>query len=138
MSARRHRAEQAMRLAAEAEQTARAQWAEAERRVQADDLARETTLARSSELAKEELSPGLQAHLISSGARHLTALAEEKEAHTVEAGERRDELDEARVRLRSLERLVERLDATERLRRRQAAEAVQRDLIASRATRRSS
>jgi hypothetical protein len=81
------------------------------------------------------VGPALRGHLLGTGIRHR---------HLLEA--RRDELERAatadserwsvaRQRVRSLEKLVERLDGAQDLRRRRADNAAWQDMIASRATR---
>ena len=135
MTTRTIRAEHARRRAAEAEQLARVEWAQAVGQVHEDDRQRVALLERSAELAGEDLIIGLRAHLVSAGARQLLALAEDKAEHMAEVDISRQRLDAAVVRLRSLERLVERLEAADELRRRQQAEAEWRDLVAARAAR---
>ena len=99
------------------------------------DRRRESSLLRAARLAGEDVPIGLRSHLAGAGARHLVALADEKSELIDEAGVRRAELDEADSKVRSLERLIERLDEADALRRRRAAAADLEDLVAVRAAR---
>ncbi len=133
--ARRDRVARLGELATEQQEQARAELHQADERVAKADRRRADALQGAADLADEQLSLRLRAHLAVSGARHLVDLAGERADLAVEADRARSELSEAATRVRSLERLVERLDAAadERDRQRQAAEL--QDLVAIRAAR---
>ncbi len=135
--ARRDRVARLGELATEQQEQARAELNQADERVAQADRRRADALQGAADLAGEQLSLGLRAHLTVSGARHLVDLAGERADLAIEADRARSELFEAATRVRSLERLVERLDASakERDRLRHAAEL--QDLVAIRAARHS-
>lgn len=122
----------ASRHADEIEQQARARRIAATRELRRADEEREAVLDRAGSLASEDLPSGLRGHLASVGARHLVALGDQKAELLLEANAVIEEHDAARARLRSLERVVERLDEAEQLRRRRQEEAELRDLVAAR------
>jgi len=132
---RRDRVARLGELAAEQQEQARAELHQADGRVAEADRRRADALQGAAGLADEQLPLALRAHLTVSGARHLVDLAGERADLAVEADQARTELFDATSRVRSLERLVERLDASakERDRQRQAAEL--QDLVAIRAAR---
>ncbi len=136
MTARRDRIARVAKVAAETEEQARASWAQATFRVQQLDNERETALDRAAELANLELPIAFRSHLTGAGARHLVSLADRKTELVVEAESRREVLQEAVTKVRSLDRLIDRLDqqAREARERREAAELA--DLVAVRAARR--
>ncbi len=133
--ARRDRVARLGELAAEQQEQARAELYQADERVAQADRRRADALQGAADLADEQLPLRLRAHLTVSGARHLVDLAGERADLAIEADRARSELSEASTKVRSLERLVERLDASaeERDRQRQAAEL--QDLVAIRAAR---
>jgi len=135
MSGRRARVARLAELAAESEERAVARLQQAAHRVAAVDRRRTSALQGASRLAGPDVSLALRAHLAGAGARHLLALADEKGELVVEVDSRRTELDEARTRVRSLVRLVERIDRADDLRRRRAQAAELQDLVAIRAVR---
>lgn len=132
---RRDRVARLGELASEQREQARAEKSRADERLAQADHQRAEALQGAAALADEELSLRLRAHLTVSGARHLVDLAGERAGLAEEADRARTDLFEAATRVRSLERLVERLDtaAKERDRERQAADL--QDLVAIRAAR---
>ena len=122
-------------VATELEERARARWTDANHCVQLVDRRRTAALERAGRLSAEELPVALRSHLTTSGARHLVALADERATLTMEAEARRAELEVAATKVRSLERLIDRLDRADELQRRRRAEAELRDLMAIRAAR---
>ncbi len=136
MSVRRERVVRVARVAGETEAKARAVWVEADNKVKLMDRRRESALNRAGHLSGQEMPIGLRSHLVGAGARHLVALAGEKVTLVDEARLRRTEFDEAVVKVRSLDRLIERIDDSERVQRRKREEADLQDLMAIRAARR--
>lgn len=133
MTVRRDRVARVARIAGESEAKAKAVWVEADHRVRLLDRRRDGALARADQLSDESLPIGLRIHLVDAGARHLVALAGEKVGLVEEARRRRAEFEEAVVKVRSLDRLVERLDETERDRRQRREAADLQDIVAIRA-----
>ncbi|MEM9652375.1 MAG: hypothetical protein AAGA65_09785 [Actinomycetota bacterium] len=133
MTARRDRMARVAKVAAETEEQARARWAEATRAVNQVDVQRESALDRAANLATLELPLAFRSHLTGAGARYLVSLADQKTELVIEAESRREELQEAVTKVKSLDRLIERLDrqAAEERERRAAAEL--QDLVAVRA-----
>jgi thiol-disulfide isomerase/thioredoxin len=78
MSSRITRLARAADLAAENEEWAKSRWIEANQRVRAADHQRESVLTRASEMAKQTMPTRLRGLLVSTGARHLMALSEDK------------------------------------------------------------
>lgn len=126
------------RIASEAEERARASWAEANQRVMTVDRERETALDNAGRLAAQELPIGLRSHLTGAGARHLMALADQKVDLVTDVEERQAELQEAVTKVKSLERLVERIDDEEAERRKRFDAADLQDMVAIRAAREAS
>ena len=122
-------------MAAEAEERARARWLEADHRVRAAGREKEAVLERAGRLADEDLPAGLRGHLAQAGARHLTTITDERIELDRHAASRRGELDAAMTRLRSLERIVSRLDEAAEQQRRRIEEVDWRDLVAARTVR---
>lgn len=120
------------KVAAETEEKARARLAEASLRVQHVDHERETALDRAAQLANLDLSLALRSHLTGAGARHLMALTDQKTELAIEVEARRADLQEAVTKVRSLERLVERLDRDAKERASRAEVAELQDLVAIR------
>lgn len=135
MTARRNRIARVAKLASETEEQARARWAEANQNVNIVDRRRQGALDRAGKLASEEIPLALRSHLTGAGARHLVSLADEKSELLTVAEERQSELQEAVTKLKSLERMVERLDKAEALRRDREETANMQDLVAIRAAR---
>lgn len=133
--ARRARVVRLGELAAEREEQARAELHRADERVAGVDRRRAEALRGAADLATAEVPLALRGHLASSGARHLVQLADERADLADEVERRREALAEAVGRVRSLERLVDRLDraAREERARREAADL--QDLVAIRAAR---
>jgi hypothetical protein len=136
MSARRDRLARAAELASEDEERAKARWAEASHLVRAVDREREVVLQRATALASQPMPTGLRTLLVSTGARHLLTMSDRKAELMVEHETARAELERAMVRTRSLERVVARQEAAERLRRQRAATGELQDLVAVRAAHR--
>ncbi len=130
---RRARVVRLGQLAAEAEEQARAELHRADLRVSEADQRRADALRGAADLAERQLPIGLRAHLAGAGARHLAGLAGERVDLAAEADLARHRLAEAVVRVRSLDRLVERLDRAAADRRRQREAADLQDLVAIRA-----
>lgn len=135
MTTRRDRIVRVAEVAAETEEQARVRWSEANQKVSAVDRKRETALDRAGRLASEQVPLALRTHLTGAGARHLVALSDEKSQLLTEAEALRFELQEAATRLKSLERLVDRLDTAEADRRDRREAADIQDLVAIRAAR---
>lgn len=138
MNSRRDRLARAAHQAEAAEQQAQAKLARARLRLRATDDEREAMLDRAGLLAEQDLPSGLRGHLASVGANHLVALTNEKARLALEAGALQADVDEARVRVRSLERVVSRLDEAEAQQRRRLDQANLQDLVAARTNRRTS
>ncbi len=136
MSGRRDRMVRVAKVASETEAKAKAVWVAADNRVKLIDRRRESALNRAGQLSGHEMPIGLRSHLVGAGARHLVALADEKVELVDEAQVRRAEFEEAVTKLRSLDRLIERLDEAEQQRRQQREAADLQDLVAIRAARR--
>lgn len=138
MSAERHRGARLGRLAdlaAQEEDQARAVLAEVSTRLRQAERARTASLERSVELARQSLPTGLRSHLAQSGARSLAELDEARATVAAEVDTARLQVEQARVRTRSLRRVAARLMAVHRERERRVAEADWRDLVAARAAR---
>lgn len=135
MSGRRDRVGRLVALAEDAEQRARARLREVNLGISTIDRRRESALRRADQLADLGLPLQLQTHLTGAGARHLIALADEKNELLDEVDRRRAEHDEALTKVRSLERLVERIDEAEAARRDRFEQAELQDLLAIRAAR---
>lgn len=121
------------KVASEVETEARARWMEADNRVKAVDRKREAALEQAAQLADVDLPLRFRSHLTGAGARHLDSLAGQKAELVNEAAVRQADLQEAVTKVRSLERLIERIDREEQERRLRAAEAELQDLVAVRA-----
>lgn len=135
MSQRRDRVERVARVAGETEAQAKAGWIEADRQVRQLDERRHNTLTKAEALAGDDVPLGLRGHLVGVGARHLVALADEKVELAAEAELRRAEFQEAAVKVRSLDRLVGRLDKTDEERRTRIEQADLQDAMTIRAAR---
>ncbi len=135
MSQRRDRMERVAKVAGETEAQAKAEWLEADRQVRLLDERRHNTLTQAEALGRDDVPLGLRGHLVGLGARHLVALAGEKAELAGEAEQRRAEFQEAAVKVRSLDRLVERLDKTEQERRTRVEQADLQDAMTIRAAR---
>ncbi len=122
-------------MAAEAEERSRVRWVEASQAVRAADHQRQGTLARASDLAKQTMPVKLRAFLVSTGARHLVTLSDDKVELLAEAEGARSELEAAMTRTRSLERVVARQEAAERLNQQRIDAADWHDLVAVRSAR---
>lgn len=135
MSGRRDRMARVAKAASESEERARAHWAEAKSDVDGVDRQREAALTGAAALATQDVPIRLRGHLTDTGARFLTSLADRKSELQIEAEQRRVVLQEAATAVKSLERLIDRLDAEadERQRRSEAADLA--DLVAVRAAR---
>ena len=123
------------KVASEAEEQARARWAAATQEVNGIDREREGALQRAGQLANQEMSLKLRSHLTGAGARHLISLTDQKVELAEQVDERQVELQEAVTKVKSLERVVERLDDAARERRRQQEVADLQDLVSIRAVR---
>lgn len=132
---RRDRMARIAKIASDTEQLARARWASATREVDLVDRRREQALERAGQLADQSLPLALRGHLAGAGARHLVALAEQKGELVVQAEERQAELQEAVTKMKSLERVVERLDRAAQQERDEQEAAELQDLVAIRAAR---
>lgn len=133
MSGRRERMARVAKVASEIETEARARWVEADSLVNAVDRERERALDQAAELATVDLPLAFRSHLTGAGARHLELLAGRKAELVDAAAQRQTELQAAVTKVRSLERLIERLDAEAKDRRDRAAAAELQDLVAVRA-----
>ena len=131
--ARRARVARLGELAAEQEEQARAEMLRADHRVAEVDRRRADALQGAADLADHHVSLALRGHLAGAGARHLVQLAGERADRSVDADRARGELAEAVTRVRSLERLVDRIDRAESARLRQRELADLQDLVAIRA-----
>lgn len=136
MTARSDRVARVAKIAGENEARAKAVWVEADRRVKQLDRRRETSLARAGQLSDDGVPIRLRGHLVDAGARHLVALAGEKVELVDQARLRRAEFEEAVTKVRSLDRLVERLSEAEQDRRQRRAAADLQDIVAIKAARR--
>lgn len=133
--ARRERVARLGELAEERAEQARAQLHRADHEVAAADRRRSDALEGAAELARTPLALPLRGHLTVSGARHLVQLADERAELADHAEQARALLAEAVTRVRSLERVVERLDRAAGLKRRRQEAANLQDLVAIRAAR---
>ncbi|MGH1489484.1 MAG: hypothetical protein ACRBK7_08855 [Acidimicrobiales bacterium] len=138
MTRNRERMERVAKVAGETEAQARAMWVEADRQVLLLDQRRQDTLAKAELLGGDDVPLGLRGHLVGLGARHLLALAGEKKTLASEAELRRSEFEEAAVKVRSLDRLVERLDKSVKERRIRVEQADLQDAMTIRAAREAS
>lgn len=133
--ARRERVARLGEIAAERAEQARAELYQADGHLAEADRRRSDALQGAADLAALDLPLAMRGHLTVSGARHLVHLAGER-ADLAGAAERaRAELAEAATRVRSLERLVERLDRAVDAQDRQRQAAELQDLVAIRAAR---
>jgi hypothetical protein len=130
--------ERVAKVATETEARARADWIEADQQVQQIDERRHNTLVGAEQLGGAEVPLALRGHLVGVGARHLLALAGEKATLADEAEERRAAFQEAAIKVRSLDRLIERIDRTELERRTKAEQADLQDAMTIRAARETS
>ncbi len=135
MSGSRNRLGRVADLANEAEERTRTRWVEATQAVRAADSHRHDVLARASDLAEQTMSMRLRALLVSTGARHLLALSDDKVDLLAEAEAARADLEAAMIRTRSLERVVARHEAAERLDQQRIEAADWHDLVAARSAR---
>lgn len=135
-AARRDRVGRLCRLAEGEQEKARAEAQVAAGRVAALDEERATALSAAVSLAEQRISIGLRAHLAAAGSRHLAELADQKQELMIDLDTKREALGEATSRLRSMERLLERLDEAAKLRRRRQEEAELADLVMIEAARR--
>lgn len=135
MSARRTRLARVARIAADAEERARARWVDASLKVRVADREREAVLERAGRLADADLPAALRGHLAQTGARHLTALTDERSELDTVAAEVREQFDAALMRSRALERLIARLEVEEKQRRQRTMAAELADLVASQSVR---
>ncbi len=135
MTSKRDRLSRVAKIASETEERARARWVVANQEVNTIDRQREGALERAGALANEDIPIGLRTHLTGAGARHLMSLADQKVELVQEADARQAELQEAVTKVKSLERVVERLDRAENQRRDQRTAADLQDLVAIRAVR---
>ncbi len=133
--ARRERVVRLGELATERQERARAELHRADRRVAQAARGRAEALDGAAELAATPLPRALRGHLTVTGARHLVELAGERADLAAAADRARAELAEAVTRVRSLERLVDRLDREARAEQRQRLAADLQDLVAIRAAR---
>lgn len=122
-------------MAAETEEQARARFEEANSRVQQLDNERETALDRAADLANLDIPLAFRSHLTGAGARHLVSLADQKVELVGEAESKRADLQEAATKVRSLDRLIERLDRDARERRERLEASELQDLVAIRSAR---
>jgi hypothetical protein len=111
------------------QQRAQAQVQAAAARVRAVDDQRASALSGAASLAANSVPLGLRGHLVSVGARHLHQLADDKSELVDALDEERRALEEATGKVRSLERLGQRLDEAERLRTQRRAAADLQDLV---------
>lgn len=132
---RRARVGRLCRLAEGEQELARAQMQTAAGRVAALDDERASALSGAAKLAEQKVSLGMRGHLAAAGSRHLVELAARKQELSSELATKREALGEATSRLRSLERLLERIEKADDLRRRQREEAELADLVAVQAAR---
>lgn len=132
---RRERVIRLGELATEQEEQARAHMLRADHQIAMADRRRAEALQGAAELSNQSLPLALRGYLTVSGARHLVQLADERVDLAVEAERARAELAEAVTRVRSLERLVGRLDRAVAARDQQRQAAELQDLVAIRAAR---
>jgi uncharacterized protein YoxC len=123
------------KVASETEEQARARWAAATQEVSGVDREREGALQRAGQLANEEMPLKLRSHLTGAGARHLISLTDQKVELAQHVDECQAELQEAVTKVKSLERVVERLDDAARERQRLQEVADLQDLVSIRAVR---
>lgn len=136
MSGRRPRMARVAEIAADQEQAARGRWLESLNDLRAVDRQRTESLEAAGRLGDEEVPVGLLNHLVCAGARHLSALGDQRVEITTRVAEREQELQESTRKTRSLDRLVERLDEAEAERRNSQAAAELLDATVVRAARR--
>ncbi len=132
MSGRLDRAKRAARIAKQAEDSAQAIAAQSSRRVRETTDAIGELVTGSHELAMVEMPPGLRGLLVDVGARKLSDLDHERGEHSAVADVDRAAWDEARVHARSMDKMVERIELTERRAERRADAAELQDMISSR------
>ncbi len=134
--ARRDRAARAVRAAQQVEDGVKVAAFRSRRQAELAAEAIEAEAARSRELlGHPDVSPALRSMLVAAGLRHLEVLgAQQAELARVAEADHTRWLA-ARRRVRSLEKLVERLDAAEAARRKLADAAEWQDLVTSRASR---
>ncbi|MCP3989778.1 MAG: hypothetical protein GY724_11935 [Actinomycetia bacterium] len=135
MSGPRSRLTRVADLATEAEERTRTRWIEATQAVRAADHNRQGVLVRATELAEQTMPMKLRALLVSTGARHLHTLSDDKTDLLVEAEAARADLEAAMIRTRSLERVVARHEAAERTSQQRIDAADWHDLVAARSAR---
>lgn len=134
MTARRNRAARAARAAQQVEDGAKLAAFQSRQQVAAADVAIEIEVAATGQLLASGLAPGLRAMLATAGTRHLEQLHQGRSRLELAAVADRQVWDRARIRVRSLDKLVERLDAAQSARDRLAENAEWQDIVTSRAT----
>ena len=132
MSSRRDRAARAARAAQQVEDGAKLAAFQSQLRVEQASDAIDDELEATQRLVGAPLSPALRALLLSSGARHLELLHEQKDQMQVTADLDRTRWDGSRIRVRSLDKLVERLGVAQTVSRRLADHAEWQDIVTSR------
>ncbi len=131
MSARRSKSlDRMLRLATTSEEQAKAAAAAEAAELRRAERAVEQAAASAGSLAG--LPPGLTAHLVAAGSRHLHDLEQRRDDASTAALAARGAWQAARGRQQSMERLVERAQATQRAERLRAEQVEFGDLVASR------
>jgi len=134
-AARKARALRATRAAQQVEDGLKLAAFQARQQVREAEAAMAAEADRTRELLAATADPALRSLLAQAGVRHQRVLDAARDRLEADAAAAEAAWHEARLRVRSLEKLVERLDTGLRARRRQAENAEWQDVVTSRAGR---
>lgn len=134
-AARKARAVRATRAARQVEDGLKLAAFQARQQVRETEAAMAAEADRTRDLLAATADPALRGLLAQAGLRHQGMLATARDRLEVEAARAEATWHDARLRVKSLEKLVERLDTGLRTRRRLAENAEWQDLVTSRAGR---
>ncbi len=134
-AARKSRAVRASRAAQQVEDGLKLAAFQARQQVRETEAAMAAERERTGELLAATVDPALRGLLAQAGLRHQRMLDATRDRLEVDAARAEATWHDARLRVKSLEKLVERLDTGLRTRRRLAENADWQDLVTSRAGR---
>lgn len=134
MTARTARAVRAARAAQLVEDRARAALVASRERIRALDAAIEDSEARSRALLTQALTPALRGHLVVAGARHRQDQERERNELLEVTHTHHERWKHAQLRVRSLDKLVDRLGAVDALQQGRTDRATWQDLLVAHAT----
>lgn len=129
MTTRRTRAARSARAAKLVEDGARATLFQSRQRVHQVTAAIAAEQERSRALLGGDLSPGFRSQLVTTGARHLRSMEAQRDDLARRADGDHQLWQQARLRVRSLDKLVERLGAVEATQQARSENAAWQDLV---------